>query len=175
MAFCRQSTGFNKLRAYLCNAKMPTDYPGSWHICVLTDLGFGGSKFSLGCALLLLPQSLSSEAVQELSGTDLTELTLVSRMKSPMSDGTKPASGGSCENWPGSCLISMSKHSSCLLVTKSQGSALKQSSCLRPSVTMNLLTCIIEVPLTNVQRGVAWDDLYGSSWLLKVLEVTRVG
>lgn len=75
MAFCRMDTLFNKPRANLCSAKMPTDYPGSSLICVLTDLGFGSSKSSLGSTLPLLPQNLSVETVQELSGTDLTELT----------------------------------------------------------------------------------------------------
>lgn len=74
MTFCRIYTLSNKPRAYLCSAKTSTDYPGSPHICVLTDLGSSSSKFTLGCTLLL-PQNLSSEAVQGLSAIDLTELT----------------------------------------------------------------------------------------------------
>lgn len=75
MAFCSMSTLFNRPGADLCRAEMPTDLPASSLICVLTDRGFGSSKFSLGCTFPLCPQYLGGEAVQELSGTDLTELT----------------------------------------------------------------------------------------------------
>lgn len=72
MAFCSMYTLFNKPGADPRSAKMPTDCPASSLICVLTDLGFGSPKFSLGCTLPLHPQNPGGEAVQELSGTDLT-------------------------------------------------------------------------------------------------------
>lgn len=56
---------------------------------------------------------------------------MMSRVMSPMSVGTKPASQGSCENWSGNLLTNMSKYPAVPVVTETQDLALKWSSSLR--------------------------------------------